>query len=70
MVQLIFTVYYGILRNQIVHIHGVEYRIAETSRVENFVIIVEGFQPFLIFTGASFDVAAVLDPPLIHWDGS
>ena len=36
-----FPVFYGIFRNQIVHTHG--YRIAEASRMEYLVTIVEGF---------------------------
>ena len=40
-------------------------RAAATSRMECFVIIVNGFQPLAIITKHSIlDVAAVLDPPL------
>ena len=40
-------------------------RAAETSKMERFVIIVNGFQPLTIITKRSIlDVAAVLDPPL------
>ena len=40
-------------------------RITTTSKVELFVIIVNGFQPLTITTKSStLDVAAVLDPPL------
>ena len=38
---------------------------AATSKVERFVIMVNGFQPLAITTKRSIsDVAAVLDPPL------
>ena len=38
---------------------------AATSKMERFVIIVNGFQPLTIITkGSILDVAAVLDPPL------
>ena len=41
-------------------------RTAATSKMEHFVIIVNGFQPLTIITKCSIlDVAAVLDPPLI-----
>ena len=41
-------------------------RTAATSKMECFVIIVNGFQPLTIITKRSIlDVAAVLDPPLI-----
>ena len=41
-------------------------RAAATSKMECFVIIVNGFQPLTIITKRSIlDVAAVLDPPLI-----
>ena len=41
-------------------------RTAATSKMERFVIIVNGFQPLTIVTKRSIlDVAAVLDPPLI-----
>ena len=40
-------------------------RTAAISRMERFVIIVNGFQPLTIITKRSIlDVAAVLDPPL------
>ena len=40
-------------------------RTAATSKMERFVIIVNGFQPLTIITMHSIlDVAAVLDPPL------
>ena len=39
-------------------------RAAETSKMERFVIIVNGFQPF-ITKRSILDVAAALDPPLI-----
>ena len=40
-------------------------RTAATSKMERFVIIVNGFQPLTIITKRSvLDVAAVLDPPL------
>ena len=40
-------------------------RTAATSKVELFVMIVNGFQPLIIITKSStLDVAAVLDPPL------
>ena len=40
-------------------------RAAATSKMERFVIIVNGFQPLPIITKCSFlDVAAALDPPL------
>ena len=39
---------------------------AATSKMEHFVIIVNGFQPLTIITKRSiFDVAAVLDPLLL-----
>ena len=42
-----------------------ESRTASTSKMERFVIIVKGFQPFTIITkGSILDVSAVLDPPL------
>ena len=41
-------------------------RAAATSKVERFVIIVNGFQPLTIITKRSMlDVAVVLDPPLV-----
>ena len=40
-------------------------RAAATSKMERFVIIVNGFQPLTIITKRSIlDVVAVLDPPL------
>ena len=40
-------------------------RTAATTKMERFVIIVNGFQPLTIITKRSIlDVAAVLDPPL------
>ena len=40
-------------------------RTAATSKMEHFVIIVNGFQPFTIITKCSIlHVAAVKDPPL------
>ena len=42
--------FYGIFRNQIVHIHGVGYRTSEALSVEYFVIIAEGFHPFIMIT--------------------
>ena len=42
-------------------------RAAATSKMECFVIIVNGFQPLTIVTKHSIlDVAAVLDPPLVY----
>ena len=42
------------------------FRTAATSKMERFVIIVNGFQPLTIITKHSIlDVAAVLDPPLV-----
>ena len=42
-------------------------RAAATSKMELFVIIVNGFQPLSIITKCSIlDVAAVLDPPLTN----
>ena len=41
-------------------------RTAATSKMEHFVIIVNGFQPLIIITKNSIlDVATVLDPPLL-----
>ena len=43
-----------------------ESRAAATSKIECFVIIVNGFQPLTIITKRSIlNVAAALDPPLI-----
>ena len=40
-------------------------RTAATSKMDHFVIIINGFQPLTIITKSSIlDVAAVLDPPL------
>ena len=42
------------------------YRTAATSKIELFVIIVNGFQPLtIIIKCLILDVAVVLDPPLI-----
>ena len=44
-------------------------RAAATSKMERFVIIVNGFQPLTIITKRSIlDVAAALDPPLMILD--
>ena len=44
-------------------------RVAATSKMERFVIIVHGFQPLTIITKRSIlDVAAALDPPLDNSD--
>ena len=44
-------------------------RTAATSKVELFVIIVNGFEPLTIITKSStLDVATVLDPPLTYSD--
>ena len=41
-------------------------RTAPTSKMELFVIIVNGFKPLTIITKCSIlDIAAVLDPPLV-----
>ena len=41
-------------------------RTAATSKMERFVILVNGLQPLTIFTKRSIlDVATVLDPPLV-----
>ena len=41
-------------------------RTAATSKIEHFVIIVNGWKPLTIITKRSIlDVAAVLDPPLM-----
>ena len=41
-------------------------RVAATSKMERFVIIVNGFQSLTIITKRSIlDVAAALDPPLV-----
>ena len=41
-------------------------RAASTSKIEHFVIIINGFQPLTIITKCSIlDVEAALDPPLI-----
>ena len=41
-------------------------RLAATSKVEHFVIIVNGWKPIIIITKSSIlDVATVLDPPLV-----
>ena len=42
-------------------------RAAATSKMEHFVIIVNGFQPLTIITKRSIlDAAAALDPPLMR----
>ena len=42
-------------------------RAAATSKIERFMIIVNRFQPLTIITKRSIlDVAAALDPPLVH----
>ena len=42
------------------------FRTAATSKMEHFVILVNGFQPLTIITESSIlDVAAVLDPVLL-----
>ena len=44
-------------------------RTAATSKMEHFVIIVDGCQPLTIITKCSIlDAAAVLDPPLVRSD--
>ena len=44
-------------------------RTAATSKMEHFVIIVNGWKPLTIITKRSIlDVAAVLDPPLVITD--
>ena len=44
-------------------------RAAATSKMERFVIIVNGFQPLTIITKRSIlNVAAVLDPPLLFME--
>ena len=44
-------------------------RTAATSKMDHFVIIVNGWKPLIIITKSSiFDVAAVLDPHLIDVD--
>ena len=41
------------------------YRVAAASKMERFVIIVNGFQPLTMITKRSiWDVVAALDPPL------
>ena len=46
-------------------------RIATTSKMERFGIIVNGWRPLTIITKRSIlDVAAVLDPPLIVLESS
>ena len=59
----------GILRNfnKFTGKHRGGSRIAATSKMERFVIIVNGWKPLTIITKRSIlDVAAVLDPPLKH----
>ena len=49
-----------------VHISRGGSRTAATSKVELFVIIVNGWKPLTMITNSStLDVTAVLDPPLI-----
>ena len=44
-------------------------RTAATSKVDRFVIIINGWKPLTITTKSStLDVAAVLDPPLVTTD--
>ena len=44
-----------------------KFRTTATSKMENFVIIVNNFQRLTIITKSSIlDVAAVLDPPLVY----
>ena len=55
----------------IVIIHRGGSMTAVTSKMERFVIIVNGFQALTIITKRSIlHVAAVLDPPLIHLKNS
>ena len=43
-------------------------RATTTSKMERFVIIVNGWKPLTIITKRSIlDVAAALDPPMIHY---
>ena len=43
-----------------------KFRAATASKMEHFVIIVNGFHPLTIISNCSIlDVAAVLDPPLV-----
>ena len=42
-------------------------RAATTSKMERFVIIVNGFQPLIITKRSILVVAAVLDPPLLRY---
>ena len=52
------------IESQIFYSEGVS-RTAATSKIERFVIIVNGWKPLTIITKRSIlDVAAVLDPPL------
>ena len=45
-------------------------RTAAASKMELFVIIVNGFEPLTIITKCSIlDIAAVLNPPLVGWAG-
>ena len=47
--------------------HRAGSRVAATSKIERFVIIVNGRKPLTIITKRSIlDVAAALDPPLTH----
>ena len=60
---------YGVQKSSISGIRGGS-RTAATSKMEHFVIIVNGWKPLIIITKSSIvDVAAVLDPPLEMQDG-
>ena len=43
-------------------------RTAATSKMEHFVIIVNGWKPLIITKRSILDVAAVLDPPVVAHD--
>ena len=59
-----FVLQYAKTNSSVTDIKGAS-RTAATSKMERFVIIVNGFQPLTIITKSSIlDVAAVLDPPL------
>ena len=63
--SFLFRVSFFLALNQIYH-RG-RSRTAATSKMEHFVIIVNGWKPLTIITKPSIlDVAAVLDPPLYH----
>ena len=52
---------------EVLNLHRGGSRAAATSKIERFVITVNGFQPLTIITKRSIlDVAAALDPPLLH----